>query len=222
MKHPYSLLIKIIILSFLKLDIINAQDVKKVTPLGTHEEYFVLKSNKKIKHGEYKRFHPFKTKVVIIKGQYENNKRTGVWEYFDRLGNPNQRFDYTNNKVLYHQVYSTFTISRLVGGEPVKKLSSPPIYLNGEMALIEWMIKNVKYPVAAARTKTSGVFLVYFTVDKFGKPNNFHVKGPAGFGLDDEALRAVKSIPSDFWFPGMIDEEPVDVEIYIPVSFIQD
>jgi protein TonB len=76
---------KIISLFILSLLVLNsqAQDTKKVTKkhkAPTYiEEYYVLKSDKSIRHGEYKKI-DYSGKVVAL-GFYKNNEKDSVWTY---------------------------------------------------------------------------------------------------------------------------------------------
>jgi hypothetical protein len=36
--------------------------------------------------------------------------------------------------------------------------------------------------------------------------------------LDEEAIRVVKLLP-DYWIPGLLDNQAVDVELFFPFSF---
>ena len=52
------------------------------------EQYYVLKTNKNIKQGEYIRFYKSsmqnkEKKFVHSKGNFENGKKNGMWEYFN-------------------------------------------------------------------------------------------------------------------------------------------
>lgn len=52
---------------------------------GGIEEYYVLKENKKLKHGTYVRYlPPFGTRdyVILESGSYVNGEKQGVWQYF--------------------------------------------------------------------------------------------------------------------------------------------
>jgi antitoxin component YwqK of YwqJK toxin-antitoxin module len=52
---------------------------------GGIEEYYVLKADKKVKHGTYVRYlPPFGTRdyVILESGSYANGEKQGVWEYY--------------------------------------------------------------------------------------------------------------------------------------------
>lgn len=219
MNRIYFSSLSLTVLILFSFNNLYSQETKKVAISRENEEYFVLKSDKKIRHGEYKKIHPYKPKIPIITGQYENNKKVGVWDYFDLNGNITQRFDYTNGQPLAYQTYSILGISKVLSGESIERLSCPPLYLDGERVLFEWIAKSVKYPAEATKTRTTGTVLVYFTIDKSGKTKDYHVKESHSHGLDEAAINAVKNIPADLWFPGILDNKPVEVEIFIPIDF---
>ena len=67
------------------------QDVKKVVQVGKNsqisEEYFVLKSDKSIKHGNYVKY---LIRLAVEKyfqefGSYDHNTKSGVWFYFNPI-----------------------------------------------------------------------------------------------------------------------------------------
>ncbi|MEY2828472.1 MAG: hypothetical protein RIQ33_330 [Bacteroidota bacterium] len=47
---------------------------------------------------------------------------------------------------------------------------------------------------------------------------NFHTKWTLGFGLEEEAIRVLKELPND-WLTGLLNNEPVDVEVSFPIIF---
>lgn len=68
--------------------------VKRSNELSTqiHEQYSVLKSNKKLRQGEY--YAVYMQKMILAKGRYEAGKRVGEWQYFTSAGKLIQTFDY--------------------------------------------------------------------------------------------------------------------------------
>lgn len=64
------------------------------------ERYHILKKNrkKKIKHGEYRRYS--KLGILLEIGDYDYNKKTGVWERLIEDGFVILEYDYDQNKAL--------------------------------------------------------------------------------------------------------------------------
>ncbi|MFI5171905.1 MAG: hypothetical protein ACHQFW_05915 [Chitinophagales bacterium] len=73
-------------LFYISCNLLLAQETKEVTINLDHdmkEVYSVLKSDKDIKHGEY-RFYEGKRKT--IEGNYSNNKKEGKWTEYGYFG----------------------------------------------------------------------------------------------------------------------------------------
>lgn len=82
-----------IVIYFISIIYLFSQDTKEIITYHPkskqiHEKYSVLKSNDKIKHGAYISFFRddyFKSdKLIYEEGQYENDKRTGIWKIYRR------------------------------------------------------------------------------------------------------------------------------------------
>ncbi len=71
----------------------------KLTNNVTERFETVIETNKQVKHGVYHAF--FDKKTVLASGKYVNDKKVGIWHYFDRDGTLMQNYDYDNNKLLY-------------------------------------------------------------------------------------------------------------------------
>lgn len=63
------------------------------------EKLHVLKDNKGIRQGLYQAY--YNKKTAIASGMFDNDKKVGVWHFFDATGNLLQNYDYTQNKLLY-------------------------------------------------------------------------------------------------------------------------
>jgi periplasmic protein TonB len=72
-------------------------------------------------------------------------------------------------------------------------------FQGGNSALLKFLQKNFKYPEAAQRENVSGRFYVKFIVQVDGSLSNFDVIKSVGFGVDEEAIRFLKSSPK--WIP---------------------
>jgi protein TonB len=95
-----------------------------------------------------------------------------------------------------------------------------PIFGNGDDDLLRYMKNNIKYPDFEKEVGISGTVYVYFVINKQGKVEDARivrgVKG--GKGLETEALRVIKSMPT--WEPGMQNGQPAKVQFTYPVSFL--
>lgn len=66
---------------------------------GITEKYNVLKSNRKIKQGLYQQI--TRKNSAIVSGAYDQNKRVGIWHFYDKDGKVNELYNYTTKKLLY-------------------------------------------------------------------------------------------------------------------------
>jgi antitoxin component YwqK of YwqJK toxin-antitoxin module len=67
---------------------IKAQELKRISNINTEfgEIYYVLKQDKSIKQGQYLKYYEtmkLYDKAIDAYGEYDNNKKTGVWIYCD-------------------------------------------------------------------------------------------------------------------------------------------
>ena len=98
--------------------------------------------------------------------------------------------------------------------EHVEKM---PVFPGGDMAMMEFLSKNIKYPVEAQKKGLQGRVVVSFVVEKDGSLSDVKVAKSVDPQLDEEALRVVKSMPN--WTPGMHNGKTVRVKYYVPISY---
>ena len=93
-----------------------------------------------------------------------------------------------------------------------------PEFNGGQLAMMEFLMNNMKYPQAAVKAKQQGKAIVGFVVRKDGTVSDVHITKSAGYAvLDEEAMRVVKAMPA--WEPGKQKGKPVDVKYNVPITF---
>ncbi len=92
-----------------------------------------------------------------------------------------------------------------------------PEFPGGWSAFMQWLTKNLKYPVAAQQNKIQGTVVVSFIVNKDGSIANLKVSTSADPLLDREALRVMKMMPK--WKPGIDRNKVCRTMIAVPVVF---
>lgn len=225
----------------------TAQELKKVNKSGSNgpfdsykEEYEVLKDEKKVKQGSYKKWRNnvlveegnYKGNKrdstwltyglrgnVLIKGNYTNDEKVGVWQYFDSNGVLEQEYDYSTQKIVAFKPDSPLTLYQIISGidTTYEKLSRPAMVIGGSRSYFEIIAKNLRYPISAAKSNISGKVYVRFVIDEKGDTSNYGVLKAGDKSLDEEAIRVVKLIEG--WQPAMIDDKPVKVIHTIPITF---
>jgi protein TonB len=92
-----------------------------------------------------------------------------------------------------------------------------PSFPGGQGALMQWLSKNIKYPVVAEENGVQGRVVVTFVVEKDGSITDVNVVKSVDPSLDKEAQRVVKSMPH--WIPGKQNGSAVRVKYTVPVTF---
>jgi TonB family protein len=90
-------------------------------------------------------------------------------------------------------------------------------YPGGMVAFAKYLQENLKYPAAAQRANKSGKVYVQFIINTDGTASDFNVLKSVGFGLDEEALRVISSVPK--WTPAIQSGRVVRSRFTIPINF---
>ena len=101
--------------------------------------------------------------------------------------------------------------------EAYETVEQMPQFPGGMTGLMQYLAKNVKYPVDAQKEGIQGKVFVQIIVDENGKVSNAKIVQGISPSLDAEALRVVYNMPQ--WRPGMKDGKPVSVKYAFPINF---
>lgn len=92
-----------------------------------------------------------------------------------------------------------------------------PQYPGGQIAMLKYIMQNIKYPKQIMEEGIQGRVTVSFIVEKDGRVSNVRLLRSVQPSLDKEAIRVVKSMPK--WTPGKQNGKPVRVRFNLPVMF---
>ena len=94
-----------------------------------------------------------------------------------------------------------------------------PQFPGGQNALDKYITNNFNYPQQAIDNDRTGIIHVSFIIDEEGNVTKAKLLDAAnvGDGLDQEALRVVKAMPS--WKPGKVNGKKVKTRMELPISF---
>lgn len=92
-----------------------------------------------------------------------------------------------------------------------------PSFPGGETKLLEFINKEIKYPVDAQEAGKQGRVIASFTVKKDGSIEDIEIKRGVYPSLDEEAKRVLSSMPK--WTPGEQRGKPVNVRYTVPITF---
>lgn len=88
----------------------------------------------------------------------------------------------------------------------------------GMEAFAQYLQKNLKYPQTAVKANISGKVYIQFIVNQDGSTSNFDVLKSVGYGLDEEAIRVLKTIPQ--WTAGVHKGQKVNSRFTVPINFV--
>lgn len=92
-----------------------------------------------------------------------------------------------------------------------------PKFPGGDIALLKWISKSVKYPVIAQENGITGRVHMNFVINESGSIENIVVVRGVDPSLDKEAIRVIKKMPK--WEPGKQRGKAVKVSFSLPINF---
>ena len=92
-----------------------------------------------------------------------------------------------------------------------------PQYPGGQIAMMKYIMENMKYPEQAMKKGIQGRVAVRFIVEKDGSISDVKPILSVHPLLNKEAVRVVKSMPK--WSPGKQNGKPVRVQLIVPIMF---
>lgn len=197
------------------------QELKKITQKNDNdcfkvsEVYYVLKDKQEIKHGGYRK----DMGRLSERGQYNNGKKSGVWEYYGLHG-LEQKIDYDRDSVIFGKSFDNLAKVWLLDGNEVieNKTNQLPLFTGGAIKWGYILSRCMRYPAEALERNIQGKIMVSATITENGEIINEKVEEGPDYGFHEEALRVIKLIPDD-WMPGKINGRPVAMKVLIPLAF---
>lgn len=97
-------------------------------------------------------------------------------------------------------------------------VEQPPAFPGGEQALFNYLYQHLHYPKAASLQQVSGTVFIQMQINSDGTISHIKTVGPLkGFGLEEEAIRVIKTMPA--WIPGRQNGHNVAVQFNLPIRF---
>ena len=121
------------------------------------------------------------------------------------------------SKVKYTEVKVDETEVSQKEGEIFQVVEQMPEFPGGMQKAMEFLGKNIKYPVAAQEAKIEGRVIVQFVVGKDGSISDVQAVRGVSPELDAEAIRVVSMMPK--WNPGKQRGQAVSVKYTMPIMF---
>lgn len=196
--------------------VVNAQDLKKKTIKNKYpsykETYHVLKENESIRHGDYQKAGK---DGLLVKGQYENGDRSGIWEYYGWQGELEQKYNFSTDELIYDSSMK----SKGEQADSSTEYNRPATFLGGTSDIYRMIAHQLRYPAEARRYGVQGRVYVKAIITSDGKMIDHEVIKGIRSDCDEEALRVIKLLP-DNWIPALDkNNQPIESEITLPITF---
>jgi periplasmic protein TonB len=180
-------------------------DIKKVEKLPPPPE---LKSSIKFTAPVIKKDEEVKDENQL-KSQEDLNKTTTAISIADVKGKDNGKVDIAD-------------VKQAVTQEDVEEkvytvIEQMPVFPGGETELLNYINKNIKYPVIAQENGIQGKVILRFVVSKTGQVDKVEVIRSLDPACDKEAVRVVKTLPK--FIPGKQNGINVAVWYTLPVTY---
>ena len=92
-----------------------------------------------------------------------------------------------------------------------------PQFPGGDKALVEFIERNLQYPIEQYESSIQGKVIVHFIINSTGKVSNPEILRSLDRGCDKEAIRVIKLLPK--FIPGKQNGQNVAVWYTLPVTF---
>lgn len=224
----------------------SSQETKKVKKKSKNpyfvETYYVLKSDKKIKHGKYLKETP--NGKLLVKGFYSNNKKDstweffnyqsslikkgkyekgspiGIWEVYNGQSEPIYKYKVSNDSIIdYNWKNNNDRKTTIIENGITKEvLVDSPVLPKLDYSLADEVFRKVRYPADAKDNGISGTVWVAVIINKDGSSETPVIEESVYHSLDQEALRVIKNMDGK-WIPAYYQGDAVKSKKIIPFSF---
>jgi hypothetical protein len=190
------------------------------------EQFFVLKSNEEIKQGLYQAL--YRRRIALASGNYINNKRVGLWHFYDKYGRLVQNFNYANNSITWEIAndsltnrHITYDFDTLI--KPLDRVTKPMkvggIYY-GYLPYIELFKLSDDY---IDSDFTHFVAFLEILVSPGGRLADFkvHIKSPDGERITSFSTDLIDE-DNRLFVPATINYQPVLTRIFVKCRITED
>ncbi len=199
-----------IIVSILFFGVLSAQNSnlpKRVNIVRTIDQfrysYQAMATDTAIKDGKFE--FSFKSKM-LERGYYDNNKRQGLWSFYNMEGALEFSYDYNSGKVSNYE------------RRPDDMYESPCFFLGSPFMLYRFIAARLLQPSVEVDFDVEKELLVRLVINTNGEIANIEMAQGLNKAYDDMALNAARQIPNSWkWIPANINSIPIESEYIIKI-----
>lgn len=190
-----------------------AQSLKTVKVKGKYllEQYEVRTDNDTLRDGTYRNYLR-DGNVLLEEGRYANNRRTGVWTFYDRNGQPELIYNYSTDQVLTNNrtTADTMGIIQQDGKGTVVRLTPPPTYLASSHQIFTILTRESRVPMHLTRTGlTEFSYRIAATVSPSGTHYRIIASHPDKMFRQQAQQWTALAFKNVQWLPGSYAGQPV-------------
>lgn len=206
------------------------------------EKYSVLKSDKKVKHGNFQKLgyedclvidgyygngkkdslwttYYWCSKQIEKQGLYKDDQRIGEWKFYSSDGTLIQTYDYSTNKLVYSIKPTRETTVLQDKQETNKLLLSNPQFIGSTIELYDYITPaQMEMSKSGEYDLKTGMVIITFYISAEGKAIDHKIESGISDKIDKRCLEIVKNIP-DLWIPGKDEIGDIIAKYTLPVSF---
>jgi hypothetical protein len=189
------------------------------------ERISVLKSDKSTRQGLYQAVSS--KNIAVASGQFDNDKKTGIWHFFDLRGRQLQNYDYTNKKLLFEAVEDTTSNLRYFVDKVLtdSDRTTKPVKAGGRYFGYIPYLKLFKLPAYLMDiNRYLSVAVVELLVSPGGRLADFKVHIYSGANYE-KVFNMSTDMPNDedkIFIPATVNGEPIGCRIMIKCQINND
>jgi hypothetical protein len=188
---------------------------KKGKTLVYTEEYSILADNKKVRHGDYKKYRIDGSQILT--GMLDNNNRVGEWKYFEN-GELSQNYNYSEQKLIFQRKPTIAYFTQVDNQIQISNLDTPPDYLGSKIGLTDEINRVLNYPTQARRMGIEGPVTVGIWINEDNSLGEIELISGIMKECDHDLIAALKKIPSN-WFAATIGNKKVKAKLVITAEY---
>lgn len=188
---------------------------KKEKTLVYNEEYNVLANNKKVRHGNYKKFRLDGSQIWT--GKLDNNNKVGEWSYYEN-GEIEQTYNYDDKKLTFQKKPLNQFFIQVDNQIQISNVDAPPSYLGSKIGLTDELNKVLTYPMQARRMGVEGPVTVAIWINADNSLGEIELISGIMKECDQDLISAIKKIPQ-FWFAATLGDKKVNSKLIITADY---
>jgi Gram-negative bacterial TonB protein C-terminal len=160
-------------------------------------------------------------KALLARHFYKDGLRVGIWEFYTMNGALYWTYNFNTSTANYLMENTEDGFYAYQDGDSSwskKQPTKKTIWLSSEMQWNDFLVKNLKYPEAAVRTRTQGKVDVRVYVDDHGNAAKYELGNNLDPLLNKEAVRVTKLFDPEF-VPAVNNGKKVSSIYTLKVSF---